>query len=112
MLPYSPTRVAAGLVFVSGQLGRTDGVFADGLVAQTKLALENLENCLRPHGLDRTDIVKTTVYLTSADDWDPMTETYLEFFADPLPARTTISVELNKGALVEIDAIAQLREGQ
>ena len=112
MLPYSRTRVAAGLVFVSGQLGRTDGVFADGLVAQTQLALRNLEECLLEHGLNRSDIVKTTVYLTSPDDWDPMTDTYLEFFSDPLPARTTISVSLNKGALVEVDAIALLRDQQ
>jgi 2-iminobutanoate/2-iminopropanoate deaminase len=108
-LPYSRVRVAGQLAFVSGQLGWTNGVFADGLVAQTQLALSNLEACLREHGLDRGDVVKTTVYLTDAADWDAMNVPYLGFFSDPLPARTTVGVDLKPGALVEIDAIALLR---
>ena len=110
MRPYSPTRVAGELVFVSGQLGWQDGVFADGVVAQTTQALANLEACLQEHGLDRTDVVKTTVYLADAGDWDTMNTSYLEFFHDPLPARTTIGVDLKPGALVEIDAVALLRQ--
>ena len=109
-LPYSRVRIAGPLAFVSGQLGWQEGVFADGVVAQTQLALSNLEQCLHEHGLDRTDVVKTTVYLASAADWDTMNAPYLEFFADPLPARTTVGVDLKPGALVEIEAVALLRQ--
>ena len=55
-----------------------------------------------------SDVVKTTVYLTTMSDFKAMNEVYAQFFGDPPPARSTVAVkELPLGALIEIDAVAQ-----
>jgi 2-iminobutanoate/2-iminopropanoate deaminase len=53
------------------------------------------------------DIVKATVYLTDADDYEKMNEVYMSFFNGPAPARTTVVVKLVLDkTLVEIEAVA------
>ncbi|OPX17866.1 hypothetical protein BXT86_04240, partial [candidate division WOR-3 bacterium 4484_100] len=60
-------------------------------------------------GSDLTRVVKTTVYLTRPEDFPLMNEVYAEYFNTQPPARTTVFVDnLPKGALIEIDAIAEL----
>jgi reactive intermediate/imine deaminase len=109
--PYSPVREAAGLVFVSGQLGVADGeIVPGGIEAETRQAFDNLDRALAAVGLDRSDIVKIVVYLTSLADRLPMDEVYLEALAEPLPARTCFAVgELPFGARIELDVTAAAR---
>ncbi|GGJ22055.1 RidA family protein [Paenarthrobacter histidinolovorans] len=108
--PYSKTRETDGLVFTSGHIGRdASGHVKNGLEAQMDLALQNLEESLSRHGLNRADVVRTTVYLAEMDDWEQMNVPYRAFFEEPYPARSTVSVGLPKGLLVEIDAIAGKR---
>jgi 2-iminobutanoate/2-iminopropanoate deaminase len=59
-------------------------------------------------GLDVTDIVKVTVFLTDMAQFDAMNAVYKRFFDGHKPARSTVGVkELPRpAALVEIDAIA------
>jgi 2-iminobutanoate/2-iminopropanoate deaminase len=53
--------------------------------------------------------VKTTIYLTSLDDFPTVNTAYGSYFDISPPARATIQVAaLPKGACVEIDAIAVL----
>jgi 2-iminobutanoate/2-iminopropanoate deaminase len=103
---YSPARWAGTQLYVSGQLGLSGDELADGVAAQTDAALRGLEVILAQHGLGRNDVVKVTVYLADMDDWAAMNRRFREFFADPLPARSTVGVRLARGALVEIDAVA------
>lgn len=107
--PYSRVRTtAAGLVFVSGQLGVLDGtIVPGGIVAETRQALANLQDALASVDLGFQHLVKLTVYLASMTDRNPMDEVYLEVLPTPLPARTCFAVgELPFRARVEIDAIA------
>jgi 2-iminobutanoate/2-iminopropanoate deaminase len=107
--PYSRAVVAAPLVFVSGQVGRDPGtgVVAEGIRDQTTNALRNVETTLEEVGLDRSTIVRTTVYLVEASAFDAMNDAYRAFFGAELPARTTIVAGLAaEGLLIEIDAIA------
>ncbi len=110
--PYSQAVVANGFVFCSGQvaLDPATGTFLGGDVAtQTRRVLWNLDAVLRAAGARPTQIVKTTVYLTSMDDFAAMNAVYAEFFGEARPARATVQVAgLPKGAVVEIDAIALL----
>lgn len=110
-VPISPSRRAGDLIFTAGQLGvREDGSMADGVVEQTRLALEHVESVLEPHGVTRGDVVKTTVYLSDLDDWAAMNEPYRTFFGDRFPCRSAIQVGLPAGVLVEIEAIAVLSD--
>ena len=54
------------------------------------------------------NVVKTTVFLADMADFAAMNVVYAEFFAEPYPARSAVSVKtLPKGALVEIEVIAE-----
>ncbi len=110
--PYSQAIKAQSLVFTAGQVAidPAAGALIDGGVgAQTKQALENLKAVVEESGASLSNIVKTTVYLTKPEDFAPMNEIYAQFFKTDPPARTTVFIRsLPMGALVEIDAIAQL----
>lgn len=109
--PYSQAiKHAAGeMVFLSGQVAIDPKTqeFADGDArAQARLVLENLKAVVEASGAGMSDVVKTTVYLRSFEDFAVVNQVYGEYFAEPYPARATVEVAgLPKGALVEIDAI-------
>jgi 2-iminobutanoate/2-iminopropanoate deaminase len=109
--PYSQAVRSAGFVFCSGQIGLDPetGELADGLVNQVNQALKNLVAVLAAAGAGPGNVVKTTVYLSDMDDFAAMNELYGDVFSEQPPARATVAVKtLPKGALFEIDAIAQL----
>jgi len=107
--PYSQAIRTGEFVFVSGQIPlRPDGSGpVDGIDAQTHQVLTNLKAILHAAGLELSDVVKTTIFLTDLANFQVVNEIYAEFFGEPHPARSTIQVvALPKGALVEIEAIA------
>lgn len=106
--PYTPAVRAGDFVFVSGQLGMSDGVLADGGVAgQTAQAVANLQERLAEMGADLTDVVKTTCFLIDMDAFATFNEAYIAGFGSHRPARSTIAVrELPAGGQVEIEAVA------
>ena len=111
--PYSQAVVESGFLFASGQIPldpRTGELVAGGLEASVERILDNLEAVLRAEGLTLSSVVKTTVYLVSADDFAAMNAVYARRFGDHRPARSTVIVAaLPKGAPVEIDVIARTR---
>ena len=100
---------AGGAVYISGQLGidPASGEPAHDVRAETERALLNLEAVLAAAGLSKSDVAKTTVFLTSLDDYSDMNDVYTAFFGGRFPARSTVQVAgLVAGARVEIEAIA------
>jgi 2-iminobutanoate/2-iminopropanoate deaminase len=110
--PYSQAIKAAGLVFVSGQLGLAPGgseMVGAAIEEQTSQVFDNLEAILMEAGSGLDRIVKTTVFLTSLDDFQGMNSVYAQRVGAVPPARATVEVAaLPSGALVEIEAIALL----
>ena len=110
--PYSQAIKTDGLVFVSGQLpiDPQTGAFPEGgIAAQTAQSLKNLGSILAEAGSDYSKVIKTTVFLADMADFASMNEVYSSFFNAPFPARSAIAVkELPKGALVEIECIAEI----
>lgn len=108
--PYSLGVKGGSFVFLSGQLGldpSTGAFVKGGIQEQTRQSLTNLENILQSNGLSLKDVVKTTVFLASMQDFPRMNAVYGEFFDTNPPARSTIEVAaLPKSGLVEIEAIA------
>lgn len=107
--PYSQAIATESFVFCSGQVGLDpgSGELVGGLEAQTQRALENLKGVLEAAGTTLNSVVKTTVFLTSMDDFAPMNAVYEGFFPKTPPARSTVAVrELPKGAMFEVEAIA------
>ena len=109
--PYSQAIKVGELVFVSGQLpiDPATGAFAEGGIKElTRQSLTNMKAILEEAGNSMANVVKTTVFLADMNDFAAMNEVYAEFFAAPFPARSAVAVKtLPKGALVEIECIAQ-----
>lgn len=108
--PYSQAIVSGNLAYTSGQLGiGADGQLADGIAMQTEAALRNLSAVLQAAGSDMSSVVKTTCYLANIADFAVFNEIYGRYFGGN-PARSLIEASaLPKGALVEIEAIAEIR---
>lgn len=108
--PYSQAIKSGNTLFLSGQIPidpETNDVVTGSVADQTRQVLENLRAVLKATGLDMTDVVKTTVYLTDLKTFTEMNEVYAEFFSEPYPARATVEVaKLPKDVAIEIDAIA------
>jgi 2-iminobutanoate/2-iminopropanoate deaminase len=109
--PYSQAIRAGGLVFVSGQIAidpATGKLIDDpGVKAQTKRVLENMLAILRAAGGSAENVVRTTVFLKSMNDFAEMNSVYAEFFQSAPPARSTVeAARLPRDVSVEIDCIA------
>jgi 2-iminobutanoate/2-iminopropanoate deaminase len=111
--PYSQAVAAGGFLFASGQIPLDPGsgeLVPVGVEPSTERILDNLAAVLGASGLTFADVVKTTVYLTRAEDFPAMNAVYARRFGEHRPARSTVMVaSLPKGALLEIDLIALLR---
>ena len=68
---------------------------------------ENIKGVLAANGMTFADVVKTTVFLTTMDDFAGMNGIYARHFSQPYPARSTVAVlALPRGAKVEIEVTA------
>ena len=106
--PFSPVVASGDTVWTAGQIGAdANGDYAEGIEAQTRLALENLRLCLEAAGCTLRDIVKVNAYLTDMENFAAYNAVYREFFEAPYPARTTVGAALAPGLLVEIEAVAR-----
>jgi 2-iminobutanoate/2-iminopropanoate deaminase len=110
VLPLSKARRAGNLLFISGQLALRNGaIVGDDVAEQTDLVLDAIVEQLEAHGSSMSAVVKTSVWLTRVEDFATFNAVYARRFDDPYPARSTvISALALPGALVEIDAIADL----
>lgn len=105
--PYTPLVRSGDTLYLSGQLGLVDGALVDGLDAQVRQAVANIGALLESEGATLDNVVKTTVFLASIDDYAAMNVAYTESFGDHRPARSAFAVAaLPLGALVEIESIA------
>lgn len=107
--PYSQGYTLSNLVFTSGQipLNPADGTMAEGIAAQAHQACRNVGAILAAAGLGYENVVKTTCFLADMADFVAFNEVYAQYFVSK-PARSCVAVKtLPKGALCEIEAIAE-----
>ena len=108
--PYSQAIKASGnFYFMSGQIPlKPDGTLAEGDVrVQPTQVIANMRAVLEAAGLDFSNIVKTTIFLSSMDHFVTVNEIYGSVVGENPPARSTVAVAgLPRGVDVEIEAIA------
>ena len=107
-LPRSVATRAGGFVFVGGQVARDeDGTIINGgIEAHTRQTLKNVSHVLALAGCTLDDVVKTTVWLEDARDFEEFNRAYTEFFPDNKPTRSTLRAKNVVGTKIEIEAIA------
>jgi len=109
--PYNQATAFGELIFTSGQIplvAETMEIVEGDIKEQSKQVMENLKTVLEEGNSSMDNILKTTCYLSSMDDFVAFNEVYGEYF-DPknAPSRATVAVKtLPKNVLVEVDAIA------
>jgi 2-iminobutanoate/2-iminopropanoate deaminase len=110
--PYAQAVIEGGFLFTSGQvpLDPANGKLVEGgLETSAERVFDNLEAILSQAGLKFGDVVKTTVFLTRAEDFAPLNAVYARRFGEHRPARSTVIVAaLPAGAALEIDLIARV----
>ena len=107
--PYSQAVSVNGMVYTSGQIALTPegNMLEKDITIQTHQVLKNLSAVLEEAGSSLSQVIKTTIFLDSMDDFVTVNEIYALYFKNHKPARATVAVQtLPKNALVEIDAIA------
>lgn len=109
--PYSQAADCGDLVFLSGQipLVPATGLLAEGgIEAQARQMFENIKAVLAEAGMDFTNVVKTTVFMTDLGQFGTLNGIYAEYFQAPYPARSCVEVtKLPKGVSVECELIAK-----
>lgn len=108
---HSQGMIATGMrtLYVAGQVGiDADGVAADGIEAQTRAALANVEAVLTAGGMAMADVAKLTVYLIREEDMAGFLSAFTPALPSPPPAGTLVFVKAlaSPRYLVEIEAIA------
>lgn len=108
--PYSQAVMVNGLVFLSGQIPidpKTNTLVTGDIEKETAQVLANLQEVLRAAECTLSNVVRTTIYLTSMADFQAVNSVYEKAFNGHRPARATVAVAaLPRGARVEIDAVA------
>lgn len=109
--PYSQAVDCGDLVFLSGQipLVPATGLLAEGgIEGQARQMFENIKAVLAEAGMDFTNVVKTTVFMTDLGQFATLNGIYAEYFQAPYPARSCVEVtKLPKGVSVECELIAK-----
>lgn len=110
---YSQAIRVGNLVFVAAQTGRDPGTgkLLEGLEAQTRQMLANVEAILNAAGCTQGDIVRTTLLLADIKDFKAVDVIYAQWLpglgVTPLPARTAFAaLALPAGALVMMEVTA------
>lgn len=114
---FSQSVVCDGeLVFTAGQGGfGEDGavVDPDDFEAQLRQAYANLKQTLESVGASFETVVKMTVFMARAEDYDTFKRVRHELFGAPFPASTAVLAGfLFDGMLVEIEAVARVGEAR
>ncbi len=108
--PYSQAIVSGGLVYTSGQIPinpATGAIEASTIEEQTRQAIQNLAAVLEAAGSGLDKVLKTTCFITDMGAFSAFNEVYASLFPAN-PARSCVEVsKLPKGALVEIEAVAE-----
>lgn len=108
--PYSQGVVAGGFLFVSAQGPfdpKTGKIAGSSIESQTHQTLENIKAILEAAGLTTRNLVRVSVFLKNASDFQKMNEVYMTYFTQDPPTRTTLETGIPiPDVLVSMDAIA------
>jgi 2-iminobutanoate/2-iminopropanoate deaminase len=108
--PYNQAVMTGDMLFISGQValvpGTGDLANAD-LTEETHQVMKNLKAILTEAGMEFSNVVKTTIFLSDMGLFAAVNEIYGSYFTSDYPARETVAVKgLPKNVNVEISMIA------
>ena len=94
-----------GFFETAGQVSKKDTIRA-----QTKEALDKIDDLLQRVGADKTHITRIQIWLNDMNDFESMNEVYEEWLKDyPKPVRACVGATLVSGYKIEIQAFGYTR---
>jgi len=109
--PYSQAKISGSFVFASGQIPvnpATSLIEAQTIEAQTEQVCKNVAALLKAAGSAMDKVVKTVCFLSDINNFTAFNAVYERYFTSK-PARSCVAVkDIPKGALVEIEVIAEI----
>lgn len=110
--PYSQAAKVGNLIFTSGQIAldpENGTLVGENITDQTHRVCKNLAAVLEAAGTSLDNAVKTGCFLADMNDFAEFNDVYSEYFKNK-PARSCVAVKtLPKGALVEIEVVAEVK---
>ena len=107
--PYNQAVAAGGFLFISGQIcikPETGEMNNTDIQAETHQVMHNLKAVLQEAGMDFSNVVKTTIFLSEMALFSEVNEIYGKYFDGDFAARETVAVKgLPKNVNVEISMI-------
>jgi 2-iminobutanoate/2-iminopropanoate deaminase len=108
---YNQAVQSKGFIYTAGQVGIVPGtgkIIEGGIKSETFRALQNIDAILKAAGVDKSHIIKLTVFVTDLRGFNYVNESFKAFFSGiDFPARSTVEVSgLPLNAKVEIECIA------
>ena len=107
--PYSQAVRVGNLVYTAGQPGidpATGNVAGDSFEAQARQAFANLRAVLEDAGSSLERVIKVTCFVADPDAFPVLNTLFAELFPVAPPVRSTPLVQLPRGLLFSIDAVA------
>jgi 2-iminobutanoate/2-iminopropanoate deaminase len=108
--PYNQAVLTGDTLFISGQIcidPATGNLNNKDIQQETHQVMHNLKAILQQAGLDFSNVVKTTIFITDMHQFGAVNEVYGKYFDSDFPARETVQVSaLPKFVNVEISMIA------
>ncbi|KAK6903288.1 hypothetical protein V866_007980 [Kwoniella sp. B9012] len=108
--PYVQAVKYNGLIYASGAIPLDPvsmTVVEGGIEEQTTQVFKNVSNVLSASNSSPAQVLKTTCFLKSMDDFVAFNKIYAEFFGETKPARSCVEVaRLPKDVLVEVEFVA------
>ena len=109
--PYSQAIISGGFVYTSGQIPinpNSGNIESTDITSQTEQVMKNLSEVLKEAGSSFEKAIKTTCFLADISDFAAFNEVYARYFTGK-PARSCVAVkDLPRGALVEVEVIAEV----
>jgi 2-iminobutanoate/2-iminopropanoate deaminase len=107
--PYSQAVRVGDVVYTAGQPGidpSTGQVAGDSFEAQARQAFANLRAVLEDAGSGLDRVVKVTCFVGDPNAFPMLNTLFAEFFPEAPPVRSAPIVQLPRGLLFSIDAVA------
>lgn len=108
--PYSQAVMSGDTLYISGQIAinpENDHLLLGDISVETQQVMDNLRAILSEVGMDFSNVLKSSIFLSDMAHFAAVNEVYETYFSGDYPARETVAVlGLPKNVNVEISMIA------
>ena len=111
--PYNQGVLNNNILYTSGQIAidpKNGTLKTSDIREETKQVMENLKAVLNEVGMDFSNVIKVTIFISDMNNYSKINEIYASYFDEKsAPARETVEVSrLPKSVHIEISMIASL----